>query len=559
MLKKVFSLIAVFVILPVLAAESHAATDVSSYSMFATNSIWIRQGAAVNSGNIGVQNSSQGPWLDSQSEVTIGKNVYLPDDVSVYGDTVKIKTGASVYDIHYNGLTNNGTVRGTEYSPLTLPLDVTLPPFPTPAPGTQNHDIPIGGTLTLDPGSYGEILVKKNATLILTGGTYHFENLDLGDTGGSKVLFQAPTELIINNRLEPGLNAVIGPDAGSGITAADITIYVNGINGSTGNLGATPKAATVGYNNTLNANIYAPNGTVLIKQGTVAIGAFIGKDIQIGLSAEVTEDSGFGGAPEPTVTISADLVTIEQGEPTTLFWSSTDADTATIDPGIGSVDPEGSIQVSPTETTTYTITATGPGGTATDTATVTVTIPAPTVEISVNPESILYGESATLSWSSTHADSATIDQDIGDVDPNGSTPVSPERTTTYTVTVTGPGGEASAQTTVTVTADVEPQPEGTFGEQYEDLIPSDATIGEYDSTRFSLITGLVRDMGDLPIVDVSITILDHPEYGTALTGSDGRFSIPVEGGGTITVVYQKEGSDSCPEESLRTLERYCHR
>jgi hypothetical protein len=64
---------------------------------------------------------------------------------------------------------------------------------------------------------------------------------------------------------------------------------------------------------------------------------------------------------------------------------------------------------------------------------------------------------------------------------------------------------------------VEPQPEGTFGEQYEDLIPPDATISEYDSTRFSLITGLVRDIGDLPIADVSITILDHPEYGTAST------------------------------------------
>ena len=64
------------------------------------------------------------------------------------------------------------------------------------------------------------IIVKRNATLILTGGTYHFEDIDLANS--SKVLFQAPTELIINNRLGPGKNAVIGPEDGSGISAKDI-------------------------------------------------------------------------------------------------------------------------------------------------------------------------------------------------------------------------------------------------------------------------------------------------------------------------------------------------
>ena len=93
--------------------------------------------------------------------------------------------------------------------------------------------------------------------------------------------------------------------------------------------------------------------------------------------------------------------------------------------------------------------------------TVTVTSPpAPTVSISADPESIIYGESATLSWSSTDVDSDTIDQGVGEVDPNGSTAVSPEMITTYTITVTGPGGMASAKATVAVTADTEPPPEG---------------------------------------------------------------------------------------------------
>ena len=295
MFRKIFCLFAVLVILPTFTAN--AATELSSFSVFATNSVWILRRTDVNSGNIGVADASPGPWLNSEVEVTIGHGDNIADGVSIYGDSIKIKTRASAFDIYYNELTNNGTIRGSEYTPLILPLDITMPVFPTPAPGTEDHDIPPGGSLTLNAGSYGEILVRKKATLTLTGGTYHFEDLDLANR--SKVLFQAPTELIINNRLGAGKNAVIGPEDGSGISAKNIRIYVNGIDGSTGNLDAKPQAARIGYDNILHANIYAPNGTVWIKHGTVADGAFIGKDVKIGYDAQVTLNSGFLGVVLP--------------------------------------------------------------------------------------------------------------------------------------------------------------------------------------------------------------------------------------------------------------------
>lgn len=247
--------------------------------------------------------------------------------------------------------------------------------------------------------------------------------------------------------------------------------------------------------------------------------------------------------PVPTVSISADAETILVGESTTLTWTSEHADTCVIEPGVGSVDVNGSIAVSPTETTSYTIAATGPGGTATDNVTIHVNDPSapPTVTFDASPASIAQGESSTLSWTSTNAQSAHIDNGIGVVSVDGSTTVSPEHTTTYTITVIGPNGAASAQATVSVTGNPEPQPEGSFGEQYEDLIPPDATVESYNPKRFSLLTGLVQDLAGSPIADVSVTIHDHPEYGTVATDPEGRFSIPVEGGGTITLVYQKEG------------------
>jgi OmpA-OmpF porin, OOP family len=76
----------------------------------------------------------------------------------------------------------------------------------------------------------------------------------------------------------------------------------------------------------------------------------------------------------PTVSISADPATIEQGQCSMLAWSTTDASSASIE-GIGSVDPSGSRQVCPGSTAQYTITAMGDGGTRTTSTTVTVNPP----------------------------------------------------------------------------------------------------------------------------------------------------------------------------------------
>jgi len=245
----------------------------------------------------------------------------------------------------------------------------------------------------------------------------------------------------------------------------------------------------------------------------------------------------------PTVGISANPDTIQPGESTTLTWSSVDAETCIIEPGLGSVAANGSIITMPAETTLYTITATGPGGTATASVSVTVHDPSapPSACISVSPAVIAKGGSSTLSWTSDRAQNAHIDNGIGTVVTGGSISISPEHTTTYTFTVTGETGSASSTTTVMVTGNPEPQPDGSFGEQYQDLIPPDATVDEYDSRRFAVITGLVTTLDNQPLVNVTVTIHDHPEYGTVSTGEDGNFSIPVEGGGTITLIYRKEG------------------
>ena len=256
-----------------------------------------------------------------------------------------------------------------------------------------------------------------------------------------------------------------------------------------------------------------------------------GASITIGIHADSAN-------PPHIVNFSATPETIAAGATSTLTWSSDNADTCLIEPAIGVVDATGSVSVSPPETTTYTITVSGTGGTDTDTVTVTVYQP-PTVSLSVSPQTIFFGEPATLSWFSANAETAIIDQDVGHVAPTGSTTVFPTKTRTFTITVSGPGGTASDQAQVVVQSVVAPLPDGSFGQQYEDLVPPDATIEAYDANRFSLITGMVLDAFDLPMKDVSVSIHNHLEYGTVTTDDQGRFTLPVEGGSTMTVVYQK--------------------
>ncbi len=80
---------------------------------------------------------------------------------------------------------------------------------------------------------------------------------------------------------------------------------------------------------------------------------------------------------KPTISLSAEPSSIERGGSATLKWSSSNAASASLNQGIGTVPTSGSREVFPTRTTTYTIEVTGEGGNASASATVTVRTPPP--------------------------------------------------------------------------------------------------------------------------------------------------------------------------------------
>jgi hypothetical protein len=69
----------------------------------------------------------------------------------------------------------------------------------------------------------------------------------------------------------------------------------------------------------------------------------------------------------------------------------------------------------------------------------------------VEPESIHFGQNATLLWSvSGETESVSITPGIGSVPAEGSRGVSPRIPTTYAISVTGPGGTSTAEATLQV-------------------------------------------------------------------------------------------------------------
>lgn len=262
-------------------------------AVLATNSVALRTGSDVLSGDVIVNQAGAGPFLNG-AELSVGGSVTTAANWDVEADSLTVAASAVVgSDTSYNQLTNGGTINGLQRSPLALPVFPVLPAFLTATPGTTNINVNTNGTRTLAPGSYLDLVVGRKGVVTFTGGTYHFRSITVDRE--AKLLFSAASQVRVQQKLSTKNLTTIGPATGASIDASSILFYVAGINGTTGALTATPKAVEIGTNNTVKINLYAPNGTTWLQDGSLATGAFLGKDVDLGANAQVTLDSAFAG------------------------------------------------------------------------------------------------------------------------------------------------------------------------------------------------------------------------------------------------------------------------
>jgi hypothetical protein len=152
---------------------------------------------------------------------------------------------------------------------------------------------------------------------------------------------------------------------------------------------------------------------------------------------------------------------VSPGQTVKITWRATNATAVDIDSIGQNLNPTGEKDVTVSQTTTYTAVARGEGGTSSArTLTVTVKVAPPKApavsSFSANLQTIKQGDSTTLSWSTTDAQSVTLDGT--GVSPSGSKQVSPTKTTTYNLAASGASGTANSSITVTVTVAKPPEP-----------------------------------------------------------------------------------------------------
>jgi RHS repeat-associated protein len=131
---------------------------------------------------------------------------------------------------------------------------------------------------------------------------------------------------------------------------------------------------------------------------------------------------------------------------------------------------------------------------------------------------------------------------------------------TITVVATDTAGNSSTITrTVTQSSEVLPPDPATVAPALDLTVPTtvaaateflytgsnpiqkDVEPGTIEPQRVAVIRGKVLTRSLAPLPGVKITILNHPEFGYTLSRADGMFDLAVNGGGYLTIDYQKDG------------------
>ncbi len=162
-----------------------------------------------------------------------------------------------------------------------------------------------------------------------------------------------------------------------------------------------------------------------------------------------------GPSPRPIYqpvinSFTSNASSIDVGQTVTLTWSTSNASSVTISPGIGTVGASGSTTVTPGATTTYTLSATGGSGSTVTSSTTVNVIPRVPPTLTVLQPTIQSGQSTVLSWNAPAALHVYI-AGLGDFEAAGTTTVAPNQTTTYNLIATYIDGTTqTASVTVTV-------------------------------------------------------------------------------------------------------------
>ena len=286
------------------------------------------------------------------------------------------------------------------------------------------------------------------------------------------------------------------------------------------------------------------------------------------------------GSQEPLLinSFSANPDFIKPGENSVLNWHVTGVSNVTIEPGIGVVEPAGSLKVSPASTTTYKLTASN--GDKEDAVYCTLTVeknpvspenasssnlsseeenltpqkkPASQEQLpsissfNAKPDTVEKGESSNLVWSVSKASKVSIEPGIGTVGLTGSQRIFPDETTTYTLTATNELGSVDATKVVSVQEPPTPttqEPDSTPGSTA--LISVPEQLSPVDGIEFdSSISRIALEWKAVPGAASYTVEIDEYDSGSGRWLSESVGSRIMSGITTTSYSYESQAKVPC--------------
>jgi hypothetical protein len=191
--------------------------------------------------------------------------------------------GPQLFDVFTNlPLAPGVVVAGGGPSAVSLPL-FSYPAAPSVIPGTDSCPAPgrkagdcvvraLRGPVTLQPGSYNNIVVKGGALLYFAGGTYNVRSIR--GSGHARFYFNGPTTLNVQEGARFGQRVFFGPPVESTLSGRCIVMNVGG-----------SRAMKFAGSSNVTATVVAPELTLKLGAFGDYRGQFIAANVLVGRNA----------------------------------------------------------------------------------------------------------------------------------------------------------------------------------------------------------------------------------------------------------------------------------
>ena len=257
-------------------AQTAPASTPRDYAILGLDSVNLLTSVSVESGDVGC-NATGGA-------VTLLARAHVANAVA--GDTVRLGRRATAGELFCTKVEPVvPAASGAACAPMTAPLvDTATLPAVQVNPGTQDVRLaPSASQTALAPGAYGSVRLGERSTLSLAGGEYDFRRVKL--YSGARLLCDAACTIRVADTMIIGIGAQLGP-AGPPLDATAVRVEIRG--------GSKTQAGFRSFKrSTVDANVLAPNGRIVLGMSGQNTGAFIGKAVFVYQRARITGLSAF--------------------------------------------------------------------------------------------------------------------------------------------------------------------------------------------------------------------------------------------------------------------------